>query len=95
MPPQIKQDLNRSGWESTDFPSVCETCLPDNPYVKMLKEDYGAECKLVCITIASSLCRASGRHVLMILKHSVRDRSPSSAGAPTAPTIVKSEPIFA
>lgn len=46
MPPQIKQDLNRSGWESTDFPSVCETCLPDNPYVKMLKEDYGAECKL-------------------------------------------------
>lgn len=47
MPPQIKQDLNRSGWESTDFPSVCENCLPDNPYVKMLKEDYGAECKLV------------------------------------------------
>ncbi|KAK7418056.1 Pre-mRNA-splicing factor slt11 [Neonectria punicea] len=46
MPPQIKQDLNRSGWESTDFPSVCETCLPDNPYVKMIKEDYGAECKL-------------------------------------------------
>jgi pre-mRNA-splicing factor RBM22/SLT11 len=48
MPPQIKQDLNRSGWESTDFPSVCENCLPNNPYVKMLKEDYGAECKMVC-----------------------------------------------
>ncbi|KAL2258666.1 hypothetical protein VTK26DRAFT_7955 [Humicola hyalothermophila] len=46
MPPQIKQDLNRSGWETTDFPSVCENCLPANPYVKMLKEDYGAECKL-------------------------------------------------
>lgn len=46
-PPQIKKDLNRSGWESTDFPSVCENCLPENPYVKMLKEDYGAECKLV------------------------------------------------
>ncbi|KAF1812804.1 pre-mRNA splicing factor slt-11 [Eremomyces bilateralis CBS 781.70] len=46
MPPQIKQDLNRSGWETTDFPSVCENCLPDNPYVQMLKEDYGAECKL-------------------------------------------------
>lgn len=53
MPPQIKQDLNRSGWESTDFPSVCEKCLPENPYVKMLKEDYGAECKLVS---PSSLC---------------------------------------
>lgn len=46
-PPQIKQDLNRSGWETTDFPSVCETCLPENPYVQMLKEDYGAECKIV------------------------------------------------
>jgi pre-mRNA-splicing factor RBM22/SLT11 len=46
MPPQIKQDLNRSGWETTDFPSVCERCLPDNNYVQMLKEDYGAECKL-------------------------------------------------
>ncbi|KAL4747795.1 Pre-mRNA-splicing factor slt11 [Aspergillus terricola var. indicus] len=46
MPPQIKQDLNRSGWETTDFPSVCENCLPENPYVQMLKEDYGAECKI-------------------------------------------------
>ncbi|KAL6252289.1 Pre-mRNA-splicing factor slt11 [Rhinocladiella similis] len=43
---QIKQDLNRSGWESTDFPSVCENCLPDNPYVQMIKEDFGAECKI-------------------------------------------------
>jgi pre-mRNA-splicing factor RBM22/SLT11 len=41
MPPQIKQDLNRSGWETTDFPSVCENCLPDNPYVQMIKQDYG------------------------------------------------------
>ena len=41
MAAQIKQDLNRSGWESTDFPSVCESCLPDNPYVQMLKEDHG------------------------------------------------------
>ncbi|KAK4493717.1 hypothetical protein PRZ48_014902 [Zasmidium cellare] len=46
MPPQIKQDLNRSGWETTDLPSVCERCLSENPYVQMLKEDYGAECKL-------------------------------------------------
>jgi pre-mRNA-splicing factor RBM22/SLT11 len=46
MPNQIKQDLNRSGWETTDFPSVCESCLPNNPFVQMLKEDHGAECKI-------------------------------------------------
>ncbi|KAI9830427.1 MAG: Pre-mRNA-splicing factor slt11 [Sarea resinae] len=46
MPPQIKQDLNRSGAETTDFPCVCENCLPDNPYVQMLKEDHGSECKI-------------------------------------------------
>ncbi|KAI9802271.1 MAG: Pre-mRNA-splicing factor slt11 [Sarcosagium campestre] len=45
-PPQIKQDLNRSGWETTDFPSVCESCLPDNPYVQMIKEQHGSECKV-------------------------------------------------
>lgn len=42
MAAQIKQDLNRSGWETTDFPSTCENCLPENPYVQMLKEDHGA-----------------------------------------------------
>ncbi|KAK3703144.1 Pre-mRNA-splicing factor slt11 [Vermiconidia calcicola] len=46
MPPNIKQDMNRSGWETTDMPSVCERCLSDNPYVQMIKEDYGEACKL-------------------------------------------------
>lgn len=46
MPPQIKQDINRSGWETTDMPSICERCLPDNRYVQFLKEDYGKACSI-------------------------------------------------
>ncbi|PHH78748.1 hypothetical protein CDD80_6299 [Ophiocordyceps camponoti-rufipedis] len=64
MPPQIKQDLNRSGWETTDFPSVCENCLPENPFVKMIKEDYGAQCKLCTrpfTVFAWNADRAQGR----------------------------------
>jgi hypothetical protein len=60
MPPQIKQDLNRSGWETTDFPSVCEKCLPDNPYVQMLKEDHGAVSNFTFWLCASERRRATG-----------------------------------
>jgi pre-mRNA-splicing factor RBM22/SLT11 len=57
MPPQIKSDLNRSGWETTDFPSVCEKCLPDNPYVQMLKEDHGAVSTPTCCGCVHALTR--------------------------------------
>ncbi|KAL1917158.1 uncharacterized protein VTP21DRAFT_4814 [Calcarisporiella thermophila] len=42
----IKGDLNKTGWEEAEFPILCETCLGDNPYVRMTKQNYGRECKI-------------------------------------------------
>ncbi|KAJ3227528.1 RNA binding motif protein 22 [Clydaea vesicula] len=36
---------SRQGWEESEFPILCETCLGDNPYVKMQKQNHGKECK--------------------------------------------------
>ncbi|KAJ3273833.1 RNA binding motif protein 22 [Terramyces sp. JEL0728] len=37
---------SRQVWEQADFPILCESCLGPNPYVRMLKERYGLECKV-------------------------------------------------
>ncbi|CAK8686612.1 unnamed protein product [Clavelina lepadiformis] len=37
---------NRQNWEESDFPILCQTCLGDNPYIRMTKEKFGKECKI-------------------------------------------------
>jgi len=43
---QVVADVNKQGWEKSDFPLLCETCMGDNPYVRMAKDDYGMQCKI-------------------------------------------------
>jgi pre-mRNA-splicing factor RBM22/SLT11 len=42
----VKRDDVKQKWEETEFPLVCETCLGDNPYVRMTKEDHGKKCQI-------------------------------------------------
>uniref|UniRef100_A0A5S6QWH6 Pre-mRNA-splicing factor RBM22 n=1 Tax=Trichuris muris TaxID=70415 RepID=A0A5S6QWH6_TRIMR len=37
---------NRMNWEDAEFPILCQTCLGKNPYMRMMKEKYGGECKI-------------------------------------------------
>jgi len=38
--------LKQQGWERSDFPILCDTCLGDNPYVRMTKAEFDKECKI-------------------------------------------------
>ena len=45
----VKRDAVKQSWESqsaTEFPLVCETCLGDNPYVRMTVEAHGKKCQI-------------------------------------------------
>ncbi|EDR14385.1 uncharacterized protein LACBIDRAFT_159735, partial [Laccaria bicolor S238N-H82] len=35
---------NKAGWEQSEFPILCETCLGDNPFIRMSKQEYGRSC---------------------------------------------------
>ena len=37
----IRSGINKQGWQQSDFPVACEKCYGDNPYMRMLKENYG------------------------------------------------------
>lgn len=43
---QNKSEVNKEGWEDSSFPITCETCLGDNPYVRIQRQKFGQACKI-------------------------------------------------
>ena len=41
----IKQDAKYQQAEDDEFPILCETCLGNNPYVRMIRIPFGRGCK--------------------------------------------------
>ncbi|ONK79445.1 uncharacterized protein A4U43_C01F6440 [Asparagus officinalis] len=46
MAHRLLRDAQADGWERSDFPIICESCLGDNPYVRMTRAVYDKECKI-------------------------------------------------
>ena len=41
-----RSGINKQGWETSDFPLACDRCYGENPFLRMLKENFGQECRI-------------------------------------------------
>lgn len=45
---QIKTDINVATWEKSEFPILCENCLGQGGFIRMIQEPFGGSCK-ICV----------------------------------------------
>ena len=43
---KIKNDIGNLGWDSSSFPILCEKCLGNSPFLRMIKNNFQNECKI-------------------------------------------------
>jgi len=43
---KIKNDIGNLGWDSSSFPIICEKCLGNSPFLRMIKNNFQNECKI-------------------------------------------------
>jgi len=55
MAHRLLRDAQADGWERSDFPIICESCLGDNPYVRMVThQTLTLPDRFVCLTVAAA-----------------------------------------
>ncbi|KAJ7521479.1 hypothetical protein O6H91_19G056200 [Diphasiastrum complanatum] len=54
MAHRLLRDVEADGWERSDFPIICESCLGDNPYVRMTRDGSYNSCQTMLLRCSHS-----------------------------------------
>ncbi|VDP74637.1 unnamed protein product [Echinostoma caproni] len=67
---------NRQNWEDLSFPILCETSLGPSPFVRMMNEKYGKECKICNRPFTKTeICQSCARMKNVCQTLEVRDKA--------------------
>ncbi|XP_037417794.1 uncharacterized protein LOC119281378 [Triticum dicoccoides] len=64
MAHRLLRDTQADGWERSDFPIIYESCLGDNPYVRMIWYSNVPHTKLVEYKGYQNWVNVSGEHLV-------------------------------